>query len=148
MADVLTFADRIVLPYAPRTVFVYEGDNDLANGKSPDEVVGDFRTLVQRVQEQLPRTRIGFIAVKPSLKRWHLVESIRSVNSQIADLAMHDERIEFIDIFNPMLGPDGMPRKELFVEDGLHLNAEGYGLWTRVIREHHSDLLRTRSNPD
>ena len=38
-----------------------------------------------------------------------------------------------MDVFTPMLGADGKPRPELFVEDGLHLTPEGYALWTRAL---------------
>ena len=45
LSDVVRFADRIVVPYKPRVVVVYAGDNDLAAGKTPAQVFADFRSL-------------------------------------------------------------------------------------------------------
>jgi lysophospholipase L1-like esterase len=133
LSDTLHFADRIVIPYRPKTVVVYAGDNDLSRGKTPDRVVSDYKALVAKVHQALPETRIAYIAIKPSLARWKLVDSVRAVNEQIRALAAKDRRLVFIDVFAPMLGPDGMPRKELFVQDGLHLSPEGYALWKGIV---------------
>lgn len=133
LADVIFYADRIILPYRPRMVVVYAGDNDLAAGKAPETVFADYKTLVRRIRRALPRTRIAFIAIKPSLARWKLIVSIRKANALIEEHASRHGRLLFMDVFTPMLGRDGTPRKELFLEDGLHLNARGYALWRDVL---------------
>ncbi len=133
IADCVRYADRIVWPYQPRTVVFYAGDNDIAAGKSPARVLEDFRAFVNKVQEALPDTRIVFVSIKPSIQRWALVEKIRGANEKIRDYARSDKRLAFADVYTPMLGPDGRPRPELFQKDGLHLNAEGYRLWTSVL---------------
>ena len=134
MGDVVRYADRIVLPYKPRVVVIYAGDNDLAAGKTPERVFADFTNLAGRVHAKLPETRVAFIAIKPSPSRWRLLESIRAVNRCVAELAAGRRDLVYVDIFTPMLGPDGTPRKELFVADGLHMNAKGYALWVEAIR--------------
>ncbi len=134
LSDVVEFADRIILPYKPRLVIVYAGDNDLAANKPPERVVADYRRLVKQIHEKLPETRIAFIGVKPSISRWRLIEQVREVNRTVAAIAAEDERLEFIDIEPSMLGEDGQPRKELFLADGLHLNAAGYEVWTKLVR--------------
>jgi lysophospholipase L1-like esterase len=134
LADVAELADRVVLPYKPRQVVVYAGDNDIAAGKSPEQVVAAYQKLVEKIHAQLPETRIVFVSIKPSLKRWALIEPIRHANRSIAEIAAKDKRLEFVDIEPPMLGPDGLPRKELFRDDGLHLNAEGYKVWAERLR--------------
>ena len=133
MSDVLYFADRIIDPYSPRVVVVYAGDNDLANGKSPGRVADDFRRLVARIHYRLPATRVVFVSIKPSLARWNLVAKIRAVNQLVRRQAAADRRLAYADVFSPMLGADGKPRKELFVDDGLHMTPAGYAIWTRVI---------------
>jgi lysophospholipase L1-like esterase len=115
-------------------VVLYAGDNDLASGKSPTQVLQDYRDFVERVRQKLPKTRILFLAIKPSLKRWNLVDRIREANQLVRAEAERDERQEYVDIFAPMLGEDGKPRPELFVEDGLHLSPQGYQLWVQVLR--------------
>jgi lysophospholipase L1-like esterase len=132
--DVAHFANRIVLPYKPRVIVVYAGDNDLANGRTPQQVLNDFRRLVRTVHRALPRTRIVFVAVKPSIARWNIIGRIREANTIVRRYTRTDTRVDFADVFTPMLGADGQPRKELFGEDGLHMTREGYELWTRVVR--------------
>jgi lysophospholipase L1-like esterase len=133
MDDVVRFADRLIYPYQPRLVVVYAGDNDLANGKSPEQVVDAARRLAEQVRRRLPETRVAFISIKPSLARWNLVDRMRSCNEKLRSMASHDPRLSYIDVFTPMIGADGRPRRELFVEDGLHLTSQGYELWKSVI---------------
>jgi lysophospholipase L1-like esterase len=134
MGDVLHFADRVVLPYAPRTVVLYAGDNDLAAGRTPEQVFDDYRRFVELVHARLPGTRVAFIAVKPSLARWSLVDSIRKTNALVKEYASRDpRRLVYVDVFTPMLDSSGRPRRELFREDGLHMTAQGYALWTELL---------------
>ena len=133
MADALRYLDRIVLPLKPRTLFLYEGDNDLARGKSPDTVEREFKQLVARVHDALPATRIVFVGIKPSIRRWHLIHLVRDANARIASIARETELVEFIDVDTPLLGIDGEPRRDLFVEDELHLSDAGYAIWADLV---------------
>ena len=133
IADSIYYADRILLPLAPRLVVLYAGDNDIAKGKSPERVLADWKTFVAKVHGELPETRIAFIAIKPSIKRWNLIGKIREANAKIAEHCGSDPRLSFVDIDTPMIGDDKMPRPELFADDGLHLNAKGYEVWTREM---------------
>lgn len=134
MADLLHFLDRIVIPYAPRQVVVYEGDNDIDSGKSAEAVAADFAQFFERVHEALPTTRIAVIAIKPSVARWDLVEEMRTANALIRAMAERDPRIDFVDIDAASLGADGKPNAELLRDDGLHLNDAGYAVWNESLR--------------
>ncbi len=134
MADSLRLAERVVLPYRPRQVAVYAGDNDLANGKSPEQVCADFEAFVSKVRRQLPGTPIAYIAIKPSPSRWNLAAQIRATNRLVEAFCNGADRLDFIDVFTPMLDQKGQPREELFQSDKLHLNAAGYRLWTEKVR--------------
>ncbi len=133
MADALRYLDRVVLPLKPRMLFVYEGDNDIGNGKSPGTVVREFRQLVANVHEVLPETRIVFFGVKPSIRRWHLIAEVREANARIQAIAEGHPLLGFIDTATGILGPDGKPRPDLFVDDGLHLNDAGYAIWADLV---------------
>lgn len=133
LADSIFYVDRIVIPYQPQMVVLYAGDNDLANGKTPQQVFEDYKAFVSRIQRKLPTTRIAFISIKPSPARAHLLQSMKEANQLIKAYAAADRRLVYIDVFTPMLGRDGRPRPELFGSDGLHLNKEGYSLWKSVI---------------
>ncbi|MBW3600931.1 MAG: hypothetical protein KY475_27155 [Planctomycetes bacterium] len=129
IADAIRFAHRIITPYRPRLVVLYAGDNDIASGKTPEQVVADYRRFVETVHAKTPEARIAFLAIKPSLRRWELYDKMREANERIAKIAESDERLEFVDIATPMLGANGRPRPELFLDDGLHLNEKGYEVW-------------------
>lgn len=133
LGDCVKNLERLVLQYQPRTVLVYAGDNDLAAGVAPAEVERRFVAFVDGVRAKLPATRIAYISIKPSPSRSALMPQILATNALIRAAAATREEVEYIDIFTPMLGADGTPRRELFREDALHLNADGYALWKRVI---------------
>ena len=134
LADCALLVDRVVIPYRPKMVLLYAGDNDIAEGKTPEEVFADFKTFVEKVHVALPKSRIAYISIKPSITRRQLLDNIKATNRLIEDYAQKKKNLMFIDVFTPMLSPDREPRKELFVSDGLHLNAAGYELWASIIR--------------
>jgi lysophospholipase L1-like esterase len=133
IADSTQFADRIVTPYQPRLILLYAGDNDLAAGKTPQQVLADYQTFVRRVRAKLPQVKIAFISIKPSLARLKLMDQIRVANALIRDDAAKHKNLLFVDVFTPMLNEAGQPRPELFIKDGLHMNREGYAIWRQAI---------------
>lgn len=133
IADSLHFADRVVLPYQPRQIVMFAGSNDLNARKSPRQVLADFRAFVLKVRTALPRTRISYIAITPSPKRIAQLAEVTEANRIIAAYCVQTDGVEFIDTVPHMTTPEGQPRPELFVEDGLHLNPTGYAIWTRLI---------------
>lgn len=139
LEDSVYYADQIILPYKPRTVAVYAGDNDVAANYSPEQILEDFQEFVSTIREELPKTKILYIAVKPSIKRWNLIKEVRETNKLIADECAKTDNCEFIDIDAPMLGKDGKPRPELFKKDGLHMTDEGYAVWAKELQPHLQD---------
>lgn len=133
IVDSVSFAERILLPYRPRMVVLYAGGNDINSGKSPEQVFADYQSFVKKVQTALPETRIAYISIAPNPARWAQVEKVKAANKLIADDARRHPQLAFINVFPQMLGEDGKPRPELFVEDRLHMNATGYALWTRIV---------------
>ena len=131
--DVLHFMDRVVVPYRPRLIVFYCGDNDLAHGRSPEQVQRDIREFVSRVHEKLPATRIAILCIKPCPQRWSLVEEQKAVNADLRKLADGDPLVDYVDVFTPMLGKDGLPPPDFYVEDGLHLSPAAYRLWRKIL---------------
>jgi lysophospholipase L1-like esterase len=134
IADSVAHVDLLVLRHKPRVVIFYAGDNDIAAGRTPKQVFEDYRAFVAKVQAALPAVRIAFIAIKPSIQRWAVVDNVRAANALVRELAAGDERLGFVDVDGAMLGWDEKPRKDLFVADGLHMTAKGYELWTALVR--------------
>ena len=131
--DVAQFAERIVVPYRPRVVVFYAGDNDLAAGKTPAQVLSAFQSFVATMHRDLPRTRIVFVSIKPSLARWSIVDKMRAANQLVRDLVRTDDRLAYVDVFTPMLDASGQPRRELYQADGLHMTPAGYAIWRELI---------------
>ena len=134
MNDVRHFLAELVLRHRPRAVLLYEGDNDLALGATPEEVLHHFDAIVDGIHAHLPQTRIYVLAVKPSLARWRLADAMRRTNALLAARAAADNRLTFLDIATPMLNGSGAPRPGIFVDDGLHMNAAGYDIWRATVR--------------
>ena len=133
--DTTYFADRIVIPYQPSKIVLYAGDNDIARGHSAEQVASDFRALVRKVHEALPKTKIYFLAIKPSPSRWHLSPQSSEANRLIRRFCRAHRNVEFIDVWTPTLGSDGRPDPTLFEKDNLHINRKGYARWAEVIRK-------------
>lgn len=134
LSDAVRYTDRIVIPYQPRIVVVYAGDNDINGGKLSEQVVVDAERLVNRLRTSLPDVRIVLIGLKPSPARWLQVDRMRATNQMLRNLAERDDRIAFVDVDGPMMGWDEKPRRELYNDDGLHLSPAGYRLWTTLLR--------------
>lgn len=130
MPEAVHWLPAAVIPLAPRALVLYEGDNDIAMGRTPDEVMADFDSLLAG----LPRaTRLYVIAIKPSVARWEHWPQMREVNRRFAARCKKEKkRLFYVDVATPMLGPDGRPRSTLYLQDRLHLNAAGYDLWRDV----------------
>jgi lysophospholipase L1-like esterase len=135
LPDLIHYADRIIIPYAPSKIVIYAGDNDIARGNSPEQVYDDFRALVKKVEAALPETEIYFLAIKPSPSRWHLSPQSAEANRRIQRFSRMRRNVAFIDVWTPILGPDGRPDPALFEKDNLHINQKGYARWREVIRK-------------
>jgi hypothetical protein len=136
MSHVVHFAERIVGGGGPAAVVVYAGDNDLdvRTGKTAEVVRDDFQELVRVVNRLHPETRIYYLTIKPSRLRWDRWPEMERANQMIQAFAESDPRLAVIDIGPAILGPDGTPRDDVFLFDGLHLNATGYEGWTAIVR--------------
>ena len=132
-SDCIYFFDRIVLPYKPTVIVLYEGDNDIGAGKSTEQVVKDFQTFAKQVRVKLPGTKIVYIPIKPSIKRASLWNKMENVNQEVQTMAAIRKGLYYADIATPMLATGSPPDESLFAKDGLHLSDKGNALWASVI---------------
>jgi lysophospholipase L1-like esterase len=133
MKDLNHYSGRIIFPHNPSKLFVYEGDNDIAGETTPPEFIGDCKELIQACSNYLPETDIYFIAIKPSPARWNNWKQMQIANGMLENLAGQHEKVHFIDITMDMLNEEGMPRRDIFVDDMLHLNDTGYEILANSI---------------
>jgi lysophospholipase L1-like esterase len=128
------FFNRIVAPYDAKSIVIYAGDNDLGDGRHPEEIFIFFERLAQLISARYGVIPCYYVSIKPSIARWDLINSLKYTNNIIEnEIIKWDNNWKFINIYNKMLNKDGYPDKDYFQPDGLHLNTKGYALWKQVI---------------
>jgi lysophospholipase L1-like esterase len=135
-SDLIHYADRVIYPYQPSVIFIYEGDNDINAGDTPQEVLEQAQELRGMIATALgDSTPVVFISPKPSVARWHLKEQYEAANTLLKDYANVTPHTYFADVWTPSLQANGEVRDDIFIEDDLHMNAKGYAIWRGVIGE-------------
>jgi lysophospholipase L1-like esterase len=125
---------RLVAPFHPTSIIVYAGDNDLGDGRHPEEVFIFFKQFVSQVRDHFGDIPLAFISIKPSITRWNIVDSIRYANKIIeAEIKREANNLHFINIYTRMTDNSGYPKREFLEPDGLHINAKGYALWKEIV---------------
>jgi lysophospholipase L1-like esterase len=133
ISDVLFYFDQVVAPFAPQQIVFYCGDNDIAAGKSAEQVLGDYQDFVSRVEADFGQIPIVYLPIKPSLMRWALWPEMYRANQLIADYCDSSEHLYRVATDSALLSGEGLPDSSVFVEDGLHLNQEGYRRWKVLV---------------
>lgn len=133
-SDLLHYADRLVLPYAPRFIVLHVGGNDVNNGKTPAEILVDVQAFVGIVRAALPTVPIAFSSITPGPGRWTQAEARKAANAAVKDWVATQPNMFFIDLWDAMLTADGQPREDLWVEDRIHPNQAGYRIRVEIMR--------------
>ncbi len=144
--EVNYFTNRIVLPYKPKMIVFYAGDNDIAGDMSAQQVFEDYQKFVKLVHSDLPDTRIIFISIKPCRSRWSYWPVMVEANKLIREFSDKDTRLFYFDGAAPLLDDKGEPKDELFLDDKLHLNSKGYDVWTKLLRPTIETALKSDIN--
>ncbi|MGA0555793.1 SGNH/GDSL hydrolase family protein [Larkinella sp. VNQ87] len=135
LPDVIRFTDRIIIPYKPKQIVIYAGENDVASGKvTAQEVYDRFVTLFTTIRKALPKTPVVFISMKPSPSRRKYLPITIEANRLIKDYLATQRRTQYLDVYTPMLDANGQIRGELFRADSLHMNPKGYEIWTAQLK--------------
>ena len=132
ISDVIHFYGQVIKPYAPTKIFLYAGDNDIGHGKMADQVFEDYKELVEIVQSDFRKVDLIFISIKPSKLRWDKWPQMVEVNRLVREYSESHPNLGYADLATPLLDADGNPR-DVFVDDGLHLNEFGYFLWQQAL---------------
>lgn len=135
IGDVLYYLERIIFPYKPQKLVIYEGDNDLAFHHDPEKFVSQCKELIERVHAELPFTEIYFLSVKPSPARARLLPLVKQANQRLERLIAQYPHAHFLDIYQLMMDGEGHPLEDIFLEDKLHMNRKGYELWIPVVKD-------------
>jgi predicted amidohydrolase/lysophospholipase L1-like esterase len=136
IADCTCYADRIVIPYKPRLIVLRAGGNDIAAGKTPEQVCDDFQAFVEKVRANLPGVPIAYMTINATPARWGNAPREKRANELVKAYISRGKNLDYIDTFDATMDVNGRPREDLFVPDRLHFNAKGYRILTAVVRPH------------
>lgn len=138
LQDLIYYAKDIVVPYKPKQIVIYCGENDLASSDTVTAgiVLKRFEILFYFIRKHYPVTPIVYVSIKPSPSRQHLMPKMKEANHLIRQFLARRSRTVFVNVFNKMLEPDGTPMKDIFLDDNLHMNAKGYAIWQKAIAPH------------
>lgn len=133
--DVIRYADQIILPYHPKQILIYCGENDFAGNEKlePSEVAERFKELFAIIRKKYKKVPVAYVSMKPSPSRKHLMAKFDAANMLIKDFLATKKRTDYIDVYHPMLQQDGTPIPDIFIQDKLHMNAKGYAIWQKII---------------
>lgn len=117
-------------------IVIYAGENDLGEGRHPEEVVLFLQNLLAKIKAKYGNIAVTYISIKPSFSREHLSESISYTNKNIEKIVLEDVNLHYLNIYDLMLNEDGSPNPQYYHEDGLHLSPAGYKLWLDEFKKH------------
>lgn len=136
MAACVWYFDRIMAGLQPKGMVLYAGDNDLGDGRHPEEVFVFFKQLIACIRQKYGNIPVTYISIKPSIRRFNIIDQIRFTNKIIAEeIERMNDATYFVNIYDSMLDANKYPRRDLFEAEGLHINDKGYALWKSVIDE-------------
>lgn len=135
LPDLIHYANQIIIPYQPKQIIIYCGENDMADSASvtPKMVRDRFKILFKIIRAELGNIPVAFVSIKPSPSRWKLEKKFLQANRLIKRYLKRDAAATYVNIHNAMLLPDGSVNPELFIKDNLHMNAKGYKIWQKII---------------
>lgn len=135
-SDLIFFVEEAVIRYNPSTVIIYEGDNDIATGKSLEEVIAGARKLITTIHNALPNAKLVLVAPKPSIARFSLKDKYIACNSLLEKLAKEYKYVKYVSMWKDMLEKDGKPKDEYYLRDQLHLTKKGYEVWAKKLKRY------------
>ena len=133
MSDLLTMRESLISKYKPNKIFIYEGDNDIADGEHIAEIKYETEQLLAYIFDELPQAEVYLLAAKPSILRWGFLEEYLELNQEFLKLSLINDQVHFIDIWTPMIDDDGIVLQDIFIGDNLHMNNKGYDIWRKIV---------------
>ncbi|MDJ0698363.1 MAG: GDSL-type esterase/lipase family protein [Woeseiaceae bacterium] len=142
-SDMAVYAARLIEPhdYRAMVMFVANDVSGEARDHSPEQVGRFVRYILDIARSHRPRAPIFIVEITPTESRFNVWTEIRKVNATLREIALTTDNTYFIPTAEYYLDASGNPRPEFFVDDRLHLNADGYALWTKLIRRRLNEVL-------
>lgn len=137
LLDLQRYMADIVFPYNPSQIVIYSGENDIASDNvSAQDVLQRFDVVFTAIRQKLPTVPVSFVSIKPSPSRIKYMPLMQEANALIQNYLRAKPRTSYVDVYQPMLTPNGRPRPDIFLADSLHMNQNGYRIWQKAIQPH------------
>jgi hypothetical protein len=143
LSDFVVYADRIIYPHPCQAIVIFIA-NDIAgndNDKSPLEVSQLFKKTLYIIRRKFKDTPVFWISITPTPARWHVWPEIKEANEMIKEICAKHQNTYYVDTEKYFLSSSGLPKSDLFITDRLHLNADGYAIWSRIIKNELNKVL-------
>ncbi|WP_298300930.1 GDSL-type esterase/lipase family protein [Hydrotalea sp.] len=135
LPDVIRYAPEIILPYHPKQIVIYCGENDIAEDTAitPQQVLNRVKTLLSIIRKKYTNIPVDYISIKPSPSRVQWQQKMVAANQLIQAYLEKQPHTRFIDVYHAMLNADGTINETIFINDRLHMNAKGYHIWQKIL---------------
>ncbi len=137
IVDLNHYFDKIVLPYKPRKIVVWEGANDMNDpSATAKEIFNECVVFVEKVRDSLPKTEQVYFLSHPLIKGWgeKKHDRYKKLNQYLAEYAKKDTLTSFIKIIDPLVNEKGAMKAGLLRPDHHHLNPKAYALIAPVVK--------------
>jgi len=135
LRDMIYNYNTIAKGYTPKSILLYV-ENDLGNHKEGVNAVKCFdlfRIFIDKLKKDYPNTPLIVVSLKPSQHKADQLKDQLLVNALLEENATA-QGYTYVDITKVMYDEAGNLRTDIFKEDNLHMNAEGYKLWTAILK--------------
>ncbi|AKD03837.1 SGNH/GDSL hydrolase family protein [Pontibacter korlensis] len=137
LLDLKRYLNDIVFPYQPKQIVIYSGENDIASDTvQAPEVLERFQDVFLEIRKEMPQVPVVFVSIKPSPSRAKYKPIIEEANQLIKQYLKTQPKTRFVDVYTPMLKLSGKAKPDIFIQDSLHMNQQGYQIWTKRITPH------------
>jgi lysophospholipase L1-like esterase len=124
----------------PDVIYVMAGVNDLKNGRSDHEILGNLRQIIYSLQQAHPQAEIVVQSILPTRSDRIPGERIGWLNQQLATIVAQ-LGATYLDVYSDMADATGYLRPEL-TTDGIHLSAQGYAAWQSALFQRERWVVR------
>ena len=137
LPDLIRYRYDIIYPYAPKQIIMYCGENDIASSDTiqPQTVANRFFELYRLIRQKYPDIPFVYVSMKPSPSREKMMPRMLEANRQIEHFLSKEKNTRFVDVYHAMLQPNGKPKTDIWLDDKLHMNPQGYIIWQGLLRD-------------
>jgi hypothetical protein len=143
LSDFVVYADRIIYPHPCQAIVIFIGNDISGNDddKSPLEVSQLFKKTLYIIRRKFIDMPVFWISITPTPARWRVWPEIKEANEMIREICSKHRNTYYIDTEKYFLSSSGLPKSDLFGTDRLHLNADGYTIWSGIIKNELNKVL-------